>query len=240
MRYRAAAFDYDGTLAHMGQVEPATIEALQKLRQSGRKLVLVTGRMLSDIMTVFPQYSLFHRIVTENGAVLCRDPEQLRAGNGAPGNIHESEYLLTQPADRLLVEELAERGVQPLSVGRCIIATYVEYTNLVSQVILELGLDYAIIFNKEHAMALPMGVNKGSGLQSAMAELNLPCESAIAFGDAENDEALFGASGFGVAVQNAVPSLKVMANFVSSFGHGPGVVEAIDRLMADEFEPVRG
>ncbi len=35
MRYQVLAADYDGTLATHGEVQPATVEALLRLRQSG-------------------------------------------------------------------------------------------------------------------------------------------------------------------------------------------------------------
>ncbi len=46
MRYSAFATDFDGTLAKDGIVSSQTIFELEKLRNSGRKLLLVTGREL--------------------------------------------------------------------------------------------------------------------------------------------------------------------------------------------------
>jgi HAD superfamily hydrolase (TIGR01484 family) len=70
MRYRVLASDYDGTLARDGLVSPETAEALERLRQFGRKLILVTGRELPDPEKVFDSFDLFARVVAENGGVL--------------------------------------------------------------------------------------------------------------------------------------------------------------------------
>ncbi|MBE9171451.1 HAD family phosphatase [Pleurocapsales cyanobacterium LEGE 06147] len=70
MRYFALACDYDGTLAHNGQVDETTLAALERLRDSGRRLILVTGRQLDDLLHVFPYTDLFERIVAENRALL--------------------------------------------------------------------------------------------------------------------------------------------------------------------------
>lgn len=43
MRYVALASDYDGTLAKDGQMTESTLKALERLRNSGRKLILITG-----------------------------------------------------------------------------------------------------------------------------------------------------------------------------------------------------
>jgi len=64
------ATDYDGTLAHDGIVDDATADALVAFRRSGRRLLLVTGRELPDLVRVFPRIDLFDRVVAENGALL--------------------------------------------------------------------------------------------------------------------------------------------------------------------------
>jgi HAD superfamily hydrolase (TIGR01484 family) len=70
VRYLALACDYDGTLAEDGQVADSTVAALGRLRKSGRKLLLVSGRQLDDLIGIFPQIHLFDVVVAENGAVL--------------------------------------------------------------------------------------------------------------------------------------------------------------------------
>src|SRR2546427_3270814 len=55
MPYLALATDYDGTLASRGTVEPDTLEALRRLAATGRKLILVTGRRVDDLVRVFPE-----------------------------------------------------------------------------------------------------------------------------------------------------------------------------------------
>ena len=49
MRYLALAADYDGTLAHHGKVSDSTVAALLRLKESGRKLLMVSGRELPDL-----------------------------------------------------------------------------------------------------------------------------------------------------------------------------------------------
>jgi hypothetical protein len=70
MRYHAFACDYDNTLAGEGMVAGETLALLERLLATGRKLILVTGRELDDLLNVFPEIHLFHRVVAENGALL--------------------------------------------------------------------------------------------------------------------------------------------------------------------------
>ncbi len=72
MRYLALCTDYDGTIAHHGRVDKPTIAALEELRPSGRRLVLVTGREIADLQKVFDRLDLFELVVAENGALIYR------------------------------------------------------------------------------------------------------------------------------------------------------------------------
>src|SRR5215510_5881286 len=76
MFFVALATDYDGTLARNGLADAQTIEALKKVRRSGRKLILVTGRDLPDLRRVFAELDLFDLIVAENGALLFDPPKR--------------------------------------------------------------------------------------------------------------------------------------------------------------------
>ena len=67
MQYQALATDYDGTLACDSHVSDMTIAALRRLKASGRKLILVTGRELPELESVFPDFGLCDVIVAENG-----------------------------------------------------------------------------------------------------------------------------------------------------------------------------
>jgi len=121
-----------------------------------------------------------------------------------------------------------------LSVGRAIIATWEPYKNLTLELIKELGLEMEVIFNKGAVMILPAGVNKATGLSAALAQMKVEARDVAAVGDAENDRALLSMCGIGVAVSNAVVSLKEHADFVTKGARGDGVAELIDQLLRGE------
>ncbi|MBI3861916.1 MAG: HAD family phosphatase, partial [Planctomycetia bacterium] len=93
------------------------------------------------------------------------------------------------------------------------------------------GLELQVIFNKGAVMVLPSGVNKATGLLTALEELRIPPYQVVAVGDAENDHALLDAVGLGVAVANSVPMLQAHAQWVTRGDHGRGVIELITRLL---------
>jgi hydroxymethylpyrimidine pyrophosphatase-like HAD family hydrolase len=221
MHFVALASDYDGTLAEDGRVTPSTIAALQALRQSGRKLILVTGRELADLQRVFPDLVLCNLVVAENGALLY-DPAS------------DTETALGPPPPTPFVEWLKDHRVSPLSVGRSIVATREPNDKPVLQAIGELGLDLQVIYNKGAVMVLPPGVDKASGLTAALARLGLSPANLVGVGDAENDNAFLHACGCAVAVGNALPLVKQEAAIVTSGARGAGVAELIRRLIATD------
>lgn len=223
MRYHVLACDYDGTLAHHGRVDTDTLTALRRVRDSGRKLILVTGRQLDDLLAVFPDVVLFDTVVAENGALLYQPAARERK-------------MLGEPPPEQLVAALAARDVTPLSVGEVIVATWEPHETTVMEVIRELGIEWQVVFNKGAVMVLPTGVNKATGLDVALAELGLSPHNTVAVGDAENDHAFLSRCECAVAVANALPMLKERADFVTRGSHGAGVVELIDMLVATDLQ----
>lgn len=220
MRFYCLACDYDGTLAKDSVVSATTLAALKRVKESGRKLILVTGREIEDLRRVFSELPLFDRVVAENGAVLYHPARQ-------------EERVLAEPPPKAFVDELRRRGVHA-SVGRSIVATWHPYEEVVLQVIREMGLELHVIFNKNAVMVLPSGVTKASGLQVALSELKLSAHNVVAVGDAENDHALLSMSECGVAVANALLTLKERADWVTSDSHGLGVEQLVQQLVQND------
>src|SRR5262245_27377348 len=221
MRFAAVAIDYDGTLAENGMVRPSTVQALERLIASGRKFILVTGRVLREVLAIFPQADLCARIVAENGAVLYRPAAR-------------EQRLLAEPASKPLIEALRRRGVTPLDIGDSIVATVRPHAVTVLEVIRDLGLEHHVVFNRESVMVLPPGVTKASGLKAALDELQLSPHNVVGIGDSENDHALLQVSELAVAVSSAVSTLCDAADWVTRQANGNGTAEVLSALVAND------
>jgi hydroxymethylpyrimidine pyrophosphatase-like HAD family hydrolase len=218
MRYYALATDYDGTIATNGLVDAPTIEALQSVLATGRRLILVTGREVPDLQRVCPHLELFEIVVAENGALLYR-----------PSN--KTKTVLADAPPPEFVLELGRRRVEPISVGDSIVATWEPHSQTVLDVIRDLGLELQVIFNKGAVMVLPAGVNKATGLTAALRELKLSPRNVVGIGDAENDHSFLRLCEFSAAVANALPAVKDTADFVATRDHGAGVAELVQALV---------
>jgi hydroxymethylpyrimidine pyrophosphatase-like HAD family hydrolase len=225
MRYIALATDYDGTLADGGIVRDEALDALKRLRESGRRIILVTGRELGDLMTVFQDLDVFEYVVAENGGLLYHPSTR-------------TERALAPAPDERFLLALRAQGVMPLDSGHVIVATREPHETTVIEVIRELGLELQVIFNKGAVMVLPSGVNKATGLAAALSEMSLSPHNVVAIGDAENDHALLAMCEAAVAVANALPALREQADFVTELPAGRGIVELVDALIADDLSGI--
>lgn len=218
MRYLALACDYDGTLALQGRVDQPTLAALERVRATGRRLIMVTGRELDDLARTFDHFELFDRIVAENGGLLYNPAAK-------------AEKTLAPAPPSQFVDLLRSRGVVPMSVGRTIVATWRPHEHTVLTAIHDLGLELQVIFNKDAVMVLPSGVNKATGLAAVLPELGLSPHNVVGVGDAENDHAFLELCECSAAVSNALPALRDKADIPTAADHGAGVVELIDELV---------
>lgn len=221
MRYQVLATDYDGTLAHHGRVDESTVEMLKGFLSTGRRLVLVTGRELPELLSIFPQIDLFEWVVAENGGLLYRPSTK-------------EETPLADPPPASFIDALRKANVAPISVGRVIVATWEPHQTTVLQTIHDHGVEMQVIFNKGAVMILPAGVNKASGLSAALKQMGLSAHNVIGVGDAENDHAFLKLCELSVAVANALPAVKDTADFVTKADHGRGVSQLIELAIATD------
>lgn len=216
-RCKALACDYDATLAWEGVVPPETVSALHRFKKTGKRLVMVTGRLTKDVPVEFAKGTLFDRIVSENGAVLCRP---------ATSRVRQ----LVQAPSPEFVEALHRKGIHP-AIGDVIIATHQPHETAILETIRDLGLELHITFNRGAVMILPSGINKASGLVAALDELGLKPSETAGIGDAENDHAFLELCGLSAVVANALPALHQEADIVMTAANGRGVTEFINLLL---------
>jgi hydroxymethylpyrimidine pyrophosphatase-like HAD family hydrolase len=210
--FRVVAVDLDGTLTSAGQVSAQVLQAIDQVRREGVQVVLVTGRIGAELAPDFSHTTdRVDALVLENGAVA------VSAGKTNP---------LSAPVERALDAVLDQRGV-PYRRGEVILAVDGEHAATVLEVIGALGLDCQIVRNREALMVLPAGVTKGTGLAAVLAQMDLSPHNTIAIGDAENDLSLFGSAEIGVAVADAVASVRDHADLVLEQPDGAGVAQLL-------------
>ena len=71
-------------------------------------------------------------------------------------------------------------------------------------------------------------------MQRLLAHLRLTEADLIAFGDGYNDLSMIRLAGMGVAMDNAAPELRAVADFVTLSNEEDGVAVVLEKLVAGE------
>ena len=216
MKFSVLALDYDGTIAREAGLDPDVRAAIADVRAQGITVVLVSGRILSDLERVAGDLGFVDAVVAENGAVLCFPNGHAR--------------LLGPPPPEVFLAELRRRGIT-FSAGQCIVEAEAASAQSILAVIRKLELPLVLLFNRSRLMVLSQSISKATGLRAALTALRLSVHNAIGIGDAENDHDLLTACELGVAVAWGSRALQAVADEVLQ-GDGPSAVAAYIRQAA--------
>jgi hydroxymethylpyrimidine pyrophosphatase-like HAD family hydrolase len=208
MKFNVLALDYDGTIARDGRADPAVLESIREARARQIVVVLVTGRILSDLRPVLADQGVFDAIVAENGAVLAFPNGRTR--------------LLGHPPPPEFLNELRRLEVS-FESGECVLQADASAAVKILDAVRSFELPLTLAFNRGRVMILPQGINKASGLREGLKTFRLSVHNCIGIGDGENDFALLEACEIGVAVSWGSKSLCAIADHVL-LGSGPAVV----------------
>jgi len=213
MKLRVLALDYDGTIAKDGVLSADVKSAIAEARARGVVVIIVTGRILSDLRSVSGDLNFVDAVVAENGAALAFPNAQTRIDGQLPPQI--------------FFDDLRRRGVAFKS-GQCIVEADASVAPAILATIRELQLPLVILFNRGRLMVLPQAISKGTGLRNALRILRLSPHNAIAIGDAENDHDLLAQCELAAAVGWGSTMLQAAADEVVN-GDGPSAVAAYIR-----------
>ena len=225
------ASDYDGTLAEHGVLSGETAAALKEFRKAGGILILVTGRDMQDIAgegrpPMTPYLGLFDCIVAENGAILW-DP------------VTGTEERTARPIPVAWRDALCQRFPN-MFAGHEILSIPTAYEGQVRAFLKEQGIGLQCERNVGSLMLTMPGVDKASGLRAAARRLHLDLADVVGVGDGENDAALLSAVGTSVAVANAHPDVKRIADYVTAGQVGAGIRELLALMLEGKLMQLRG
>jgi Cof subfamily protein (haloacid dehalogenase superfamily) len=252
------AVDLDGTLLRSdGQVSERTLKALEECIRQGMRVVVATGRRLASSRRFLPPLLRDGPAVYLNGAQVildgaCIHSQRIPVQDSLQVANHiETHYpdciLYADVGDRLYVnrptdypeassvpricevlDEPPWKMVVNLGPGREV-TPLVEHLPPSCRLIITAGGDWGEV------VAAP--VTKASGLATLMAQWGLTLADAIAFGDEMNDVEMIAESGIGVAMGNAAPEVKAVADWVAPTNDEDGVACTLERLLRGELNP---
>jgi Cof subfamily protein (haloacid dehalogenase superfamily) len=193
-----------------------------------------TDRMLAALRGRRIRYFL----QTRDGAYASDDMAELMRDYAAALTAREAAGQEVRPEDSLV--GLAERtfpSVAEADLSRIDKSVFVsDHEEGLEELRADLGDEFLIV---PGSMPLPGGSNgeithrettKGSAIEVLLAHLGIDAADAIAVGDSWNDVEMFEVCGTAVALGNAQPELKGLADFVTTDVLDDGVANAFRRL----------
>lgn len=232
-------FDIDGTLA-IGRNVPASAEkALEELRKKGNLVFICTGRSLAYVENNFSKYAdgficSNGRLAVRGDTVLYNHPlegsrireiiarlDKIGCGyaffgdySGWYGGNPEGYEVMASVWD----PGFMKKGIDPDNITAYNFDVWFESTEQRHEI--EESLKDICLLNPHgpHPTAdvTVLGIDKGTALIHVAEKLNVPVENTYAFGDGVNDLCMLESAGHGIAMGNAVSSLKEKAEFVTA------------------------
>lgn len=231
-------FDIDGTLVDpaTGRIPPKTIYTLQRLRERGVRLCISTGRAPVGM----PDFGglTFDAYCTFNGS-LCYAGDRVLHSNPISGQdmvqVLANAAALGRPVSVATRSRLAANGIDrdladyyrladlELTVAEDFDAACREdvYQIMLGcrpadhEAILRGAQGVKIAISWDRAVdVIPSSSGKGTAIARVLAGFGLDASQALAFGDGLNDLDMLQAVGTGVAMGNAAPQLKAVADEV--------------------------
>jgi Cof subfamily protein (haloacid dehalogenase superfamily) len=250
--FRLAAIDLDGTLLRSdGTIGERTKRAV---RETSLDVVLVTARGPLTIHDIAAELGVAGRAICSNGALVVDLATQrivrerllesevalqlvhalrerlpgIRFAVEHEGFAHEpgfSAWDWTPPADTR-VADVVELLADPAAK---LILRHAEHETVAIQKLARelVGEQLTVVASGSEAVEVTAaGVNKAT----AVAELGVPPEDVIAFGDYPNDIPLLTWAGCGVAMGNAHADVLAIADEVTATNDEDGVARVLERL----------
>jgi Cof subfamily protein (haloacid dehalogenase superfamily) len=90
---------------------------------------------------------------------------------------------------------------------------------------------YVTFFAEDNIELMSAGINKGEALKAAAAKLSIPMTEVMAIGDSDNDREMIREAGIGVAMGNALDTVKAEADRITGFCDEDGAAEAIESVI---------
>ena len=188
-----------------------------EMKKAGIPLFLATGRTLSYVKKLSNKFKVWQCIIAENGAVIYFPKTKKTI----------TTNTVYQAKVKKIVRDLNLPGV---IIGKIIISIPEEHEKIVMKNIEKYLGNVQIIRNVDEIMILPKGVDKGTGVRLALKYFDIDIEKTIVVGDGENDVEMFSNPGFKVALQNAHPSLKALANTITKYSSTRGIREILEKI----------
>lgn len=236
MAIKLIAIDMDGTLLLPDHtISPAVKNAIAAARARGVNVVLTTGRPYAGVHNYLKELHMEQPgdyCITYNGALVQKAADGSTVAQTA---LSYDDYRFLEKLSREVGSHFHALDRTTLYTANRDISYYTVHESFVAtipRIPQEVKEKYTVLKSAPYFLEiLDKRVNKGTGVKSLADVLGIKPEEIMAIGDQENDIAMIEYAGVGVAMDNAIPSVKEVANFVTKSNLEDGVAFAIEKYV---------
>lgn len=232
--FKAVASDVDGTLTDRNRrLCVGALEAIGRLEDNRVKVILVSGLPYPILRGLAIYLGTTGAIIAENGGVVHYKNSPSVLGSGKPVR-KALNVLVKEFGDKVSQSWTNEFRLTDLAIQRTLSYEVIVKTLEGKQLnvkVADTGFAYHLF--DQH-------VGRDKGLKVACKQMGIGTSEVLGIGDSDADSDLIRNVGFGVAVANATPMLKSLANYVTAKPYGNGFAETASLLLKGSFKPKNG
>ena len=247
-------FDIDGTILNEDKVIPeSTKTAIRLLQEKGIHTAIATGRVPKMFYWILKELNI-NSYVAMNGQYVVFEGQEIYS-NPIDSEVLQSLSTMTASNGHALAYcshldyKVSERNhpyiessfdslmmaypeVDPeYFKGWSIFQGHLYCEAQYEQIYAERFPEFSFVKWHEYAYdILPKGASKAVGIQKMLEALEIKIEHSYAFGDGLNDLEMLSTVGTGVAMGNAVPEAKAVADLVTTSNCNDGILRGLIQL----------
>lgn len=232
--FNAVASDVDGTLTDRNRrLCISALEAIRQLEVNGVRVILVSGLPYPLLRELSTYLGTTGAIIAENGGVVHYE-NSLRVLGDAELVRRAFKALMEEFGDKISQYWSNEFRLTDLAIQRTL-----PYAVIVKTLEMK-RLRVRVVDTKFAYHLLDSRVGRDKGLKIACREMGIDASKVLGIGDSDADSDLIRGAGYGVAVANATPMLKSLADYVTAKSYGDGFDEAAHLLLKGSLKPKNG
>jgi Cof subfamily protein (haloacid dehalogenase superfamily) len=264
MPYKLIATDLDGTMRVEGRKFSSRLkDAIRRAQACGCRVVIATGRMFGTAAPYAEELGIHGAIVCSNGATIYDiDQSKILAQTDMPIDLvrlviegasddlaviacMDEEFYIRRPseeANRYVGNHSSHLHVLPnmkslgLAPQKIVFANEESVTDsLFLELKLRFGRELQVVrSHPEYVELTHPDASKGNAVEWLANRWEIAQAQVIAVGDQDNDISMIRWAGLGIAVGNAVESVKSIANFIAPSADEDGVAVVIEKIILDD------
>lgn len=183
---------------------------------------IIDGKQAKEVANLAQTLGLYcHAFSSEYGLITPLNNEYTQIESSING----------LPVTEMSFDELSDS--HPI-VKAMIVGEPEKLTAAIAQIPSALYAKYTIVQSAPFFLEfLNLDSNKGVGIQAVAEYLGLTASEVICVGDAENDHHMIEYAGLGVAMENAMPQTKAIADHITTSNNDDGVANVIRQFILD-------